>query len=74
MRLFFDLLVHTRDDYLFTNMCLKSKMRQINKIEQIKRDEIGKQRENNRIKNTGNKKKKSFRRISKENKYRVLMD
>ena len=49
-------------------------MRQINKIEQIKRDEIGKQRENNRIKNTGNKKKKSFRRISKENKYRVLMD
>ena len=44
MRRFFNLPVHTRDDYLFTNPCLKSKIRQINKIEQIKRDEIGKQR------------------------------
>ena len=41
MRRFFNLPVHTRDDYLFTNPCLKSKIRQINKTEQIKRDQIG---------------------------------
>ena len=41
----FNLTVHTRNDYLFTNPCLRSKIRQINKIEQIKRGEIGKHRE-----------------------------
>ena len=45
MRQFFNLPVHIRDDYLLNNPCLKSKIRQINKIEQIKRDEIGKQGE-----------------------------
>ena len=45
MRQFFNLPVHTRDDYLFSNPSLKSKIRQISKIEQIKRAEIGKQRE-----------------------------
>ena len=78
MRQFFNLPVHTRDDYLFTNPCLKSKIRQINKIKQIKRDEIGNRDKSSdktrELKIMATRKKKSFRRKSKENKYRVLMD
>ena len=78
VRQFFNLPVHTRDDYLFTNPCLKSKIRQINKIKQIKRDEIGNRDKSSdktrELKIMATRKKKSFRRKSKENKYRVLMD